>query len=179
MLQRGGLFFNWTFTIFASVLRSIPWFRVDFATQRIHKCFREVDCLLIECSYFLHRFGIGFGIKTTQKCSHGGVPETPGRGQGCPRARGLEKTQKTQPFGTPTGAPFRPLWVLMGVFRATFWRPNRVLDVIFSQWFSTSIFISFLMDLSWICEGILIRCFMYFINCYPSIDFRELWVLRR
>ena len=42
----------------------------------------------------MHRFGIGFGIKTTQKCSHGGVPETPGRGQGCPRASGLEKIQK-------------------------------------------------------------------------------------
>ena len=158
MLPRGGLFMNWMFIFFLhrlnNVLVSSPTtklndkpsiaslcgsrqraataFRVPVATQHIPKCSREVDCLLIECSYFLHRFGIGFGLKTTQKCSHGGVPETPGRGQGCPRAMRFEKTWKTGPFGIPTGAPFRTLWVLMGVFRATFWRPNRVLDVIFS-----------------------------------------------
>ena len=100
----------------------------------------------------VHIFCIGLasvlGSKLHRNVPTGGSRRRPG-GVRDALGRGVwKKLVPGGPFGTPTGVPFRTLWVLMGVFRATFWRPNRVLDVIFLSDFRHLFFISFLMDLS-------------------------------
>ena len=92
----------------------------------------------------VHIFCIGLasvlGSKLYRNVPTGGSRRRPG-GVRDALGRGVwKKLVPGRPFGTPTGAPFRTLWVLMGVLRVTFWRLNKVLDVIFPQWFSTSIF---------------------------------------
>ena len=83
----------------------------------------------------IHNFCIGLasvlGSKLHRNVPTGGSRRRPG-GVRDALGRGVwKKLVRVGPFGTPTGAPFRPLWVLMGVLRVTFWRPNSVLDVIF------------------------------------------------
>ena len=86
-----------------------------------------------------HRF---WAQNYTEMFPRGG-PGDAREGAGMPSGEGFGKNTKEPTFWDPHGAPFRTLWVLMGVFRATFWRPNRVLDVMFLDVFRDLFFISF------------------------------------
>ena len=115
----------------------------------------------------VHIFCIGLasvlGSKLHRNVPTGGSRRRPG-GVRDALGRGVwKKHKKPNLLGPPRGHHFEPFgcsWVSFGRHfgvQIEFWTLF-VLNV-----FRHLFFISCLMDLSWICEGIWIRCFMYFL----------------
>ena len=115
----------------------------------------------------VHIFCIGLasvlGSKLHRNVPTGGSRRRPG-GVRDALGRGVwKKHKRIYLLGPPRGHHFEPFgcsWVSFGRHfgvQIEFW------TLFFLSDFRHLFFISFLMDLSWICEGFWIRCFMFFL----------------
>ena len=92
-----------------------------------------------------HNCCIGFGTKTTQKCSHAGGPRDAREGSGMPSGEGFGKNTKESTFWDPHGGlgahgcPSGDILASKSSFRA----------ILFSMFFD----IYFLLIVWWICHG--------------------------